>query len=45
MWESMLMQHAWDDEAFLSSEEGCESDQVSFAIDDDHFVDSYFEGR
>ncbi len=39
------MQHAWDDEAFLSSEEGCESDQVSFAIDDDHFVDSYFEGR
>jgi hypothetical protein len=44
MWESMLMQHAWDDQAFLSSEEGCESDQVSFAIDDD-FVDSYFEGR
>ncbi len=40
----MVMQHAWDDQAFLSSEEGYESDQVSLAIDDD-FVDSYFEGR
>ncbi len=37
------MQHAWDDQAFLSSEEGCESDQVSSVIDDD-FLDSYFQG-
>jgi hypothetical protein len=28
---------------FLLSEEGCESDQVSFAIDED-FIDRYFEG-